>query len=88
MNTTMKNGNIEGVLNRSEMKNIMAGSETCHVSVTCPNGITLECWSDSGNCYSEGDGTITGSVNCNTGAVKSGCWQHDPEWDQYPEYQG
>lgn len=66
----------------------MAGNDTCHVSVICPNGRTLECWSDSGNCYSDGDGSITGYINCNTGAIQAGCWQHDPEWEIHPEYQG
>jgi hypothetical protein len=71
-------GPIEGVLNRSEMKLIIAGSGSCTVSVTCPNGRTLECTSASGQCYSEGDGTQSGYINCNVGEIQAGCWQHDP----------
>lgn len=88
MNASMIYRQLGGMLSRAEMKSIMAGSGSCYESVTCPNGVVLECSSESGQCYSEGDGTITGYINCNTGAVQAGCWQHDPEWDQYPEYQG
>ncbi|MEX1011830.1 MAG: hypothetical protein WDZ29_07190 [Balneolaceae bacterium] len=73
-------------LGREEMKKLMAGSQGglecenvgCLVEVTCPNGWYMCCSSSSGLCYSEGDGTCDGYINCNTGAIQDACWIKDP----------
>ncbi len=65
-------------LNREEMKEVFAG-ESCTVTVTCPSGRWISCTSASGQCYSEGDGTIHGYINCNTGQTQAGCWMYEPQ---------
>ncbi len=74
--------NLIKILNREEMKKVSAGymaDPGCTVSVSCPSGRTISCTDPGGgNCYSEGDGSIHGYVNCGVGAAQVGCWMQDP----------